>query len=204
LTESALALARCVLLPVPVVIDLVELNGTLDLWQCMWQPEEQECFETALVRSMTDAHSPRIRALAFAACNVIATPRMLAAAARVAERGVFPPDELSRMEFDTLPMYKLHDAASRIRGNLQAVEHLVRKVVTGMASPHEIQLLDWVDPRDLVTIARTTVDSRIFGEVEKRIARRGRYQRGRIANVLGFAIRPPVAPASAGRSISGG
>lgn len=178
------------LLPVPVVFDLAELQGALDLWLCMWQPEEQESFETALVRSMTDAHSQHIRALAFCACNVIGTPRLLAAASRVAECAVFPAHELSQMELSTLPMYKLHDAAVRMRGNLQQTEHLIRKVVTGQETPQENQLLDWVDARDLVTIARTTVDARIFAEVERRIARRGRYQRGRIANLLGFTVHP--------------
>ena len=192
MTSTAIALARCVLLPMPDVLDLAELKGTLDLWLCMWEPAEQESFETALVRSMTDAHSHRIRALAFAACNVIGTPRLLAAAARVAERGVFAPDELGQMELNTLPMYKLHDAAWRMRGNLQQTEHLVRKVVTGQETPSENQLLDWVDARDLVTIARTTVDARIFAEVERRIARRGRYQRGRIANLLGFTVHPAM------------
>jgi hypothetical protein len=181
-----LALARSVLLHVTDVLDLDELNGTIDLWLCMWQPEEQECFETALVRSLTDAHSQHIRALAFAVCNVIGTPRLLAAAARIAERGLFRPDELSRMELDTLPMYKLHDAACRMRGNLGKVEHLISKQVTGGTSALESELLDWVDARDLVTVARTTVDARIFAEVERRIAGRGRYQRGRVANLLGF------------------
>jgi hypothetical protein len=183
-----------VLLPLANVpsVDLDQLQGTLDLWLCMWEPAERESFETALVRSMTDAHSRKIRALAFAACNVIATPRLLAAAHRVAERGVFLPDELSSLEFETLPMYRLHDAASRMRGNLQQAEHLIRKVVTKQATPQESELLDWVDLRDLVTIARTTVDSRIFAEVERRVARRGKYQRGRAANVLGFTARPPA------------
>jgi hypothetical protein len=178
------------------VVNLRELAGTLDLWLCMWEPAEQECFETALVRSMTDAHGKRIRALAFAACNVIATPRMLAAAARISEHGVFPADEISRMELDTLPLYKLHDAASRMRGNLGQVEHLIRKVVTGQAAAIESELLDWIDVRDLVTIARTTVDARLFAEIERRIARRGRYQRGRVANLLGFHVRTPLASVS--------
>jgi hypothetical protein len=171
------------------VTDLAELSGTLDLWLCMWQSEERESFETALVRSMTDAHSHRIRALALAACNVIATPRLLAAAARIAEQGVFSPEELSRIEMETLPLYKHHDAATRLHGNLQQLEHVVRKVVTGQATGPEWVVLDWVDPRDLVTIARTTVDARIFAEVERRLARRGRYQRGRLANLMNFKPR---------------
>jgi hypothetical protein len=187
-------------LKVSVVIDLDELEGTLDLWLCMWEPEEQECFETALIRSMTDEHPKKIRALSFAACNVIATPRLLSAAGSIAERNVFSPDELSRIEFDTLAMYKLHQAGLRLRGNLQAAEHLLRKVVTRQATLEESALLVWVDVRDLVAIARTTIDGRIFAEVERQVARRGRYQRGRAANLLGFHARP--APTQ--YSISGG
>jgi hypothetical protein len=175
------------------VIDLDELNGTLDLWLCMWEPEQRECFETALVRAMTDAHPRRIRALSFAACSVIATPRLMAAAARVAEHGVFAPHELSSLEVDTAPLHRLHDAAARIRGNLQEVEHLIHQAIKGLGkgngTAEDPALLDWVDPRDLVTIARTTVDARIFAEVERRIARRGRYQRGRLANLLRFRVR---------------
>ena len=40
--------------------------------------------------------------------------------------------------------------------------------------------------------ARTTIDARLFSEIERRIARRGKYQRGRAANVLGFHVRPPL------------
>ncbi len=175
------------------MIDLSELTGTLDLWLCMWQPEERECFETALVRAMTDEHPLKTRALAFAACNVIATQRLLAAAVRIAERGVFAPDQLSRLEMETLPLYKLHDAATRLRGNLHEIEHLLSKQVTGCATPRETGMLDWIDVRDLVTLARTTVDARIFAEVQRRIARRGNYQRGRVANVLGFRTQPSLA-----------
>jgi hypothetical protein len=175
------------------VIDLDELNGTLDLWLCMWEPEQRECFETALVRAMTDAHPRRIRALSFAACTVIATPRLMAAAARVAERGLFAPHELSGLELDTALLHRRHDAGVRLRGNLQQVEHLIHKTIKRTASDDESAVLDWVDPRDLVTLARTTVDARVFAEVERRIARRGRYQRGRISNLLGFRARGPMA-----------
>ena len=34
------------------MLDLQQLDATLDLWACMWEPEEQTCFETALVRSV--------------------------------------------------------------------------------------------------------------------------------------------------------
>jgi hypothetical protein len=169
-------------------IDLKLLDATLDLWSCMWQPEEQESFETALVRSMIDEHPRPTRLLALAACHVIATPRLLAAAARIAESQVFSAGEISYIERATLPRFNLLSAASRMRGNVLGVELLLARVVTGDRDASADALLDWVDLRDLVAVARTTVDARLFAEVERRLARRGKYQRGRAANVLGFQV----------------
>ena len=56
--------------------------------------------------------------------------------------------------------------------------------------------LDWVDIRDLVTVAFTTVDARLFAEIERRISARGNYQRGRAANLLGFRTRPATVAAA--------
>ena len=69
-----------------------------------------------------------------------------------------------------------------------AVEHLLARAVTGQARPDEDAVLDWIDLRDLVAVARTTLDARLFGEIERRVRRRGKYQRGRAANVLGFRV----------------
>ena len=189
-----------------------ELMGTLDLWLCMWAPEEQERFETALVLAMTDAHAPHTRALAYAASNVIGTPRLLSAALSLGERGVFSPEERAAIDADALPLYKLLYAAKLLRGNLAVVERLVRREVdrrrtralAAAISPRdaaraefEDRLLDWVDLRDLVAVARTTVEARVFSEVERRVAARGKYQRGRAANQLGFHVRRP-SPESGG------
>jgi len=55
-----------------------------------------------------------------------------------------------------------------------------------------------VEPMTGMTeVARTTVDARLFAEVERRIAQRGKYQRGRAANVLGFSV-PDLPVALAG------
>ncbi|HZS41935.1 MAG TPA: hypothetical protein VFF06_34130 [Polyangia bacterium] len=188
--------------------DLAELDGALDLWACMWRSEEQESFETAVVRTLIDAHPARTRLLALGLCHVIGTQRLLAAAARIAERGVFSAAEIRFIEEATLPRYRLQDAASRLRGNVLAVEHLLARVVTGQAAANEDALLDWIDLRDLVAVARTTLDARLFGEIERRIARRGKYQRGRAANVLGFRVARDEKSASgewgSRRSIFGG
>jgi hypothetical protein len=171
-----------------VVIDLSGLSATLDLWSCMWDTVEQNRFEAALMRCLTEAHSRPTRMVAFAACNVIATPRLLAAARRAVDRGLLQPDASSAIEGQTAPLYELMAAAARLRGNCARVEVLLRLVLSGEAAPGESRVLDWVDVRDLVAVARTTVDARIYAEVERRVARRGKYQRGRAAHLLGFRV----------------
>jgi hypothetical protein len=173
------------------VLDLRQLDATLDLWACMWEPDEQTSFETALVRSMTDAHPINTRLQALAACHVIGTPRLLNAAARMAESGVFTAQQVSTVETETVSRYNLMQSANRMRGKVLGVELLLARVVSGH-DPAADQLLDWVDLRDLVAAARTSVDVRLYREVERRVARRGKYQRGRAANVLGFKLREPV------------
>jgi hypothetical protein len=179
------------------MFDLGPLRGTIDLWLCMWEPPERERFENALVRAMSSAHERRLRGLALAAAFAIATPRLLAAAARLREVGPFHYDDVCEIEQAVMPLYKVLDAAERMRGNVQAVEHLLTRVVARRAPPGEGALLDWVDLRDLVTVARTTIDARLFAEICRRVARRGRYQRGRAANLLGFrAPRSPLTNAA--------
>jgi hypothetical protein len=190
-----------------VLIDVAALDATLDLWCCMWQPEEQTSFETALVRSMTNAHPRPTRLQALAACHIIATPRLLAAAARVATSGLFTDDEITWTERETLERHKLLQAANNMRGNVLGVEQLLGRVLAGGDALTD-GLLDWVDLRDLVAVARTTIDARLFAEIERRISRRGKYQRGRAANVLGFSVRVavpvPVAPVTPVARLAGG
>lgn len=171
------------------MIDLRQLEATLDLWACMWEPEEKQAFETALVRAMIDDHPRPIRLGALAACQVIATARLAAASARVLELWAFDPGELDAVEKVSTPRRALADEAERLRGNVLGVELLLARVVSG-ADPAAGALLDWVDARDLVAVARTTLDARLFAEIERRLGRRGKYQRGRIARLLGFPVRP--------------
>jgi hypothetical protein len=171
------------------LVSLDGLDGALDLWACMWRPEEKESFETAVVRTLIDPHPARTRLLALGLCHVIATPRLLAAAARIAERGGFAPEAVRFVEKAAQPRALMRKAASQLRGNVFAVEHLLERVIVGEAGAWERAVLDWIDVRDLVAVARTTLDARLFAEVERRLARRGPYQRGRAAHVLGFKVR---------------
>jgi len=171
------------------VIDVRQLAGALDLWLCMWEPEEQERFETAVVRAMTDANPRATRLQALSLCWVIGTPRLAAAAQRLADSGVFPTSEVEAIAVAASPWRALVDAGRRLRGNVLGVELLVARYVSNHDDLEASATLDWVDVRDLVAVARTTIDARLFGEIERRIARRGKYQRGRAANLLGFSVR---------------
>lgn len=171
------------------MIDVRQLAGALDLWLCMWEPEEQERFETAVVRAMTDANPRGTRLQALSLCWVLGTPRLLAAAQRLADSGVFPTMDVEAIAIAASPLRSLVDAGRRLRGNVLGVELLLARYVSNRDDREADATLDWVDLRDLVAVARTTIDARLFREIERRIARRGKYQRGRAANLLGFSVR---------------
>src|SRR5262245_40323732 len=171
------------------VIDLRQLTGALDLWLCMWESEESERYETAVVRAMTDANPRSTRVQALGLCFAVATPRLLAAAQRVAETQLFENVDVRQIEAEIRPLRDLVEAGRRLRGNVLGVEMLLARYVSDPSDGEADAALDWVDVRDLVAVARTTIDARLFGEIERRIARRGNYQRGRAANLLGFSVQ---------------
>jgi hypothetical protein len=173
------------------VIDVRQLAGALDLWLCMWEPDEQERYETAVVRALTDANPHATRLSALALSHVIATPRLVAAAYRLADAQIFPDAELFAVQLVSQPLKELLQAGCRLRGNVQQVEALLARFVADRNDCHADALLDWVDIRDLVAVARTTIDARLFAEIEQRIVRRGKYSQGRAANLLGFRVRGP-------------
>jgi hypothetical protein len=173
------------------VIDVRQVTGAVDLWLCMWEPDEQQRYETAVVRTLTDANPRATRLSALALAHVIATPRLVALAARIARVGMFCDAELSSVQVVSRPLKELLQAGCRLRGNMVRVEQLLVRFVDDHDDRVADALLDWVDIRDLVAVARTTIDARLFGEIERRIARRGKYQQGRAANLLGFRVRAP-------------
>jgi hypothetical protein len=182
------------------VIDVRQLAGALDLWLCMWEPDEQERYETAVVRALTDANPHATRLAALALSHVIATPRLLAAAKRITDAQIFLDSELLAVQLVSQPLKELLRAGCRLRGNVWQVELLLARFVADSEDRHADALLDWVDIRDLDAVARTTMDPHLFGEIEARIARRGKYSQGRAANLLGFEVRERgAALASAGK-----
>jgi hypothetical protein len=186
----------CRVLRSAIVIDVRQLAGALDLWFCMWEPDERERFETAVVRAMTDENPRATRLQALALCHVVGSPRLLNAAHRIAATPLFTSSELQALQIAAQPWRGLLEAGGRLRGNVVAVERMLARAVSDPSDRVADITLDWVDIRDLVTVAFTTVDARLFAEIERRISVRGNYQRGRAANVLGFRTRPATAAAA--------
>jgi hypothetical protein len=157
----------------------------------MWNPEERVSFETALVRAMTDEQPHKTRLDAWAACSLIATDRLAAAATWVAGQGVFSGDELRSVEDAIAPVRRAMVAAGLLHRALTVVEALLRRAAEGTISLPDRAALGYVDLRDLVDVALTTPDARVYAAAEAAVLARGRYQRARAANVLGFKVRRP-------------
>ncbi len=138
---------------------------------------------------MTDANPRRT----LTSADAVLGDRHAAPARRRAAPGrgrhVFSQAEAQAVEIASTPLRALVDAGRRVRGNVLSVEQLLARYVSNRHDRHADVTLDWVDVRDLVAVARTIIDARLFGEIERRIGRRGKYQRGRAANLLGFSVR---------------
>ena len=59
------------------MVDLDQLERSLDLWASMWEPHERVSFERALERVLVSDVSEPLQLAALAACQIIATPRLL-------------------------------------------------------------------------------------------------------------------------------
>jgi hypothetical protein len=157
----------------------------------MWEPEEQERFETAVVRAMTDENTRRTRLRAYALAQVVGTKRLVDAAQHVAASGIFPATWMRSIERSALPWRRLVVNGQKLRGQTLAVEALLTRYVADPTDRQADATLDWIDLRDLVAVAQDTINARIVAEVERRIQRRGRYQRGRASRLLGSRALEP-------------
>jgi hypothetical protein len=170
------------------MIDLEKLESTLDLWASLWSPRERDAVEGALSRVLAGDGRHETRLAALAACHVIATPRLLEAAARAVELDRFTAAEADAVERETLPLYRLVEHAARIRGAQEVVALLAARFLDEPRNPIAGPLLDRVDVRDLFVVAQASDDPRVRAEAERRIARRGPHQRARLARSLGVEV----------------
>ncbi len=164
------------------MLDVMELERTLDLWSSMWLPEERAQFERAVER-VVDGYGPfPLKAAAVAACRIIATPRMLGALERA--EWLLEDDVLHEIDAVAGPRARLMRHAERLAHDRQGVAFLLDKAVRDPENPVADKLLDRVDIRDLYAVMTTSFDDERKREAARRIALRGPRQRARLCAAL--------------------
>jgi hypothetical protein len=164
------------------MLDIAQLERTLDLWASMWEPRERALFERALERVL-EAHAPAtMKLVALAACEVIGTPRLLGAATNAAP--LFDPFSLAAVDAITLPLARVCRHAEQLRRDTATVYLLVAKAVRDPENPVADKLLDRIDIRDLYAVMQSSDGEELRVEAARRIARRGAHQRARLFTSL--------------------
>ena len=160
------------------MVDLAQLERTLDLWASMWLPHERVQFERALERVIDgDAPLP-LKSAALAACQVIATPRLLGAVERAA--WLLEDETLAAIAAVAEPRARLLRHAERLAQDRAGVAFLLDKAVRDPDNPVADKLLDRVDIRELYAVMSVTCEDDRRGEAARRLARRGPHQRARL------------------------
>jgi hypothetical protein len=164
------------------MLDVAQLERTLDLWASMWLAPERTQFERALERVVDgDAPAP-LKAAALAACHIIGTPRLLGAATRA---GWFVDDELlGEVASVAEPRARIMRHAARLQHDRDGVYFLLDKIVRDPGNPVADKLLDRVDIRDLYAVMNVSFEDDVRAEAARRIARRGPHQRARLLSAL--------------------
>ena len=159
--------------------NLPELDGILDLWGATWEPADRRVLEDSLIRAIADEAQPlAIRRAALSACHVLATERLVQTIGDTYRDRHFSAEELLDIERDAVPLRHLLHEAQLLRGNLGAVEALCRPEAACV--PSLDALLDLVDVRDLIALARSSIrDAATRRELTRRLLKRGKHQRAR-------------------------
>ncbi len=173
--------------PVPLV-DLSRLGRTLDLWAATWDAREQQAFEKALARIVAGKGPRWLRLEALAACHIIATPITLVAAQRAADDRGFSGRELEWIVAHTLPLFRLHRQARRLRGHRNAVQLVLERYVEDPTHPLAGPLLDVIDLCDLYLVGQSAPGILAL-EAARRILSRGQHQQRRLARCLGVTLQ---------------
>jgi len=164
------------------MLDVAQLERTLDLWASMWLAHERAQFERALERVVDgDAPSP-LRAAALCACHIIGTPRLLGAATNAAWS--LDRETLAEIATVSATRARLLRHAARLLQDRAGVRFLLAKIVREPENPVADKLLDRVDIRDLYAVMSASFDDDVRTEAGRRIARRGPYQRARLLAAL--------------------
>jgi hypothetical protein len=164
------------------MVDVAQLERTLDLWASMWQPRERALFERALERVLEGQGPASLKLAALAACEVIATPRLLGAAGQAAH--AFDPQSLAAVATVATPLARVCHHAERLRRDTSGVYFLLEKSVRDPDNPVADKLLDRVDIRDVYAVMQASDAEELRIEAARRIARRGPHQRARLLTSL--------------------
>ena len=162
------------------MLDVAELERTLDIWASMWLAEERVQFERALERVVDGDVPLPLQAAAVAACRIIATPRLLGAAERA---GWFIEDD-TLAEIDAIAGPRARILRHAEKQNREGVAFLVDKAVRDPHNRVADHLLDRVDIRELYAVMTMSFDEEHRVEAARRITRRGPHQRARLQAAL--------------------
>jgi hypothetical protein len=164
------------------MVDVAQLERTLDLWASMWEAEERAQFERALERVLDGDAALPLKLAALAACRVIATPRLLGAAEHaMTGLNIFYVEDVESV---AEPRARLLRHAERLQHDRAGVLFLLEKAVRDPQNPVADHLLDRIDIRDLYAVMNLTFDDELRREAARRLARRGPHQRQRLIEAL--------------------
>jgi len=164
------------------MVDLDQLERSLDLWASMWEPHERVSFERALERVLLSDVSEPLQLAALAACQIIATPRLLGAAGRAGAH--FDPPAMAAVTSVAMPLGRIRHHEERLRHDKVGVYFLLEKSVLDPSNPVADKMLDRVDVRDLYAVMQVCDADELRVEAARRIARRGPHQRARLLSSL--------------------
>ena len=161
------------------MLDEAHLERTLDLWSSAWREDERAACEQALARLVTAEECPAEArpqtVAALAACFIVATPALMAAALDAVGR--FSNAELSAMGLAVELRQPLYRRAVELRHRVAAVVALLEKAARQPDHAIADQLLERVDARDLWAALHASCDPQVRAEAAWRLARRGPHQR---------------------------
>jgi hypothetical protein len=164
------------------MLDVAQLERTLDLWASMWLGRERAQFERALERVVEGDAPSSLRAAAVCACRVIGTPRLVGAATNAGWS--LDRQTLAEIAAVAEPRARLLRHAHRLAQDRDGVRFLLDKIVRDPSNPVADKLLDRVDIRELYAVMSISFDDDVRSEAARRVACRGPHQRARLLAAL--------------------
>ncbi len=164
------------------MLDEAQLERTLDLWASTWRDDERAACEQALARLVAAEECPAEArpqtVAALAACLIVATPALMAAALDAVGR--FSNAELSAVGLAVEARQPLYRRAEELRHRVAAVVVLLEKAARAPDNAVADALLERIDARDLWAALHASCDPLVRAEAAWRLGRRGPHQRANL------------------------